>query len=546
MKSLNYPHNAKIVHVGNLIKNEEHSHWLINVRSFPLMKERKTDVFSSLPELARGRIINQTKHVVDDRVSIKFAVPDVSNVAETKLGAFPELYPNSSYIESLESDQYAFSIPANLNGSVVNILIPELELARITILQFSYLCRACMNSTSLLVDFDVSYDDEEDLLIIDVINNQVFPKSALQNAGLRNLLAWLLFDNSAMLSFKSVYQNLQKEVSKQGEWDTWLFRFDLPDISDWDLDCVGRYSSDRSMFIVDEIVGVKIANEMPGTIRYQGKGFTENINRNEPSPSEKMTDSSNTRAHELDADAVPNDEYVEHFSNTSLTVKFKSIFTSEVIRKPHAITNNNRLGETKDRDKDIRRGSTSEPTVMGDDKPISVGGARDPEEQQRQLKNRFKLFSKVVDALAANKKITVNERDTFEKLGKVGKSRLHQLSDSSTQRSIQSVSLTYQYRGHSKDFIVLEVDVSDGISPLSTLILPAFNEQEWPRIYESIRYELVKNSLKWPKSHLSMICRRTGREYRTAIHPKSDLLSTTEDDREAVSSWTRHILSKLY
>ncbi len=58
--------------------------------------------------------------------------------------------------------------------------------------------------------------------------------------------------------------------------------------------------------------------------------------------------------------------------------------------------------------------------------------------------------------------------------------------------------------------------------------------------------ELVQNSLKWPKSHLSAICRRTGREYRTAIHPKSDLLSTTEDDREAVSNWTRHILSKLY
>lgn len=84
MKSLNYPDNAKIVHVGSLIKKSTSNNWLVNVRSFPFMKERSTDVFSSLPELARGRIVNQTKRVVDDRVLIKFAVPYVSNVTETK------------------------------------------------------------------------------------------------------------------------------------------------------------------------------------------------------------------------------------------------------------------------------------------------------------------------------------------------------------------------------------------------------------------------------------------------------------------------------
>lgn len=545
MKSLDYPDSAKIVHVGKLIKRSTSRSWLVSVKTFPPMKERKTDVFSTLPELARGRIINQTKRVADDRVPITFAVPDVSNVAETKLGIFPEIYPHSSYIENIESEQYAFSIPTSLNGSVVNVLIPELEMARVTILQFSYLCRACMNSTSLLVDFDVSYNDEEDLLTIDVINSKVFPKSALQSVGLRNLLAWLLFDNSAMLSFKSIYQNLQKEMSEQGEWDAWLFRFDLPDISGWDFDCLGRYNDDQSMFIVDEIIGVKIANEMPNTIRYQGRGFTENINRNEPSPPEQVTNSSNTRAYELDADAMPNDEYVEHFSNTSLTVNFKSTFSSEVIREPRLLTNSDKSGEARDKNDDVRRASTSEPTVMGNDKPISVGVTRDPEEQQRQLKNRFKLFSKVVDSLAKMPQITIKERDIFEKLKPVGRSRLHKLSDGRTVRSIQSVLFAYKVGNRVKDFIILEVDVSDGISPLSTLILPAFDENEWQKIYESIRYELVKNSLKWPKSHLSSICQRTGRNYRTAIHPKSDLLSM-EDDRAAVSSWTRNIYSKLY
>jgi hypothetical protein len=546
VKSLDYPDNAKIVHVGTLIKQAEHRRWLVSVRSFPKMQERKTDVFSTLPELARGRIVNQSKPVNDDRELLNFTAPDLSNIHETKLSSFHELYPQSSYIESLESDQWAFSVPIVIDGEKINILIPQLELARITVLQFSYLCRAALNSTSLLVDFDVSYDDEVDTFTIDVINNQVFPTSSLQSLGVRDLLAWLLFDNDAMLSFKSIYRNLQKEVSRNNKWDSWLFHFDPPDITGWGFDCLGRYSKDRCMFIVDEIVGVQIGSEMPGKIRYQGKGFVENINHDDVVSTGERFNPPNSNAYDLDADAVPNDEYVEHFSNSSLSLSFKKTFSSEVVREQRFLFRAENRSEGREIDEDVRRGSTGEPTVMGNDKPVSVGVTNDSEEHTRQLKNRFKLFSKVVDALAANKKITVNERDTFEKLGKVGKSRLHQLSDSSTQRSIQSVSLTYQYRGHSKDFIVLEVDVSDGISPLSTLILPAFNEQEWPRIYESIRYELVKNSLKWPKSHLSMMCRRTGREYRTAIHPKSDLLSTTEDDREAVSSWTRHILSKLY
>lgn len=545
MKSLDYPDNAKIVHVGTLIKQAEHRRWLVSVRSFPKMQERKTDVFSTLPELARGRVVNQSKPVNEDRELLDFTAPDLSNIHETKLSSFHELYPQSPYVESLESDQWAFSVPIVIDGEKINILIPQLELARITVLQFSYLCRAALNSTSLLVDFDVSYDDEVDTFTIDVINNQVFPTSALQSLGLRNLLAWLLFDNTAMLSFKSIYQNLQQEMTREGKWDSWLFHFDPPDITKWGFRALGKYSQDRSMFFVHEIIGIDIDSDMPNKIVFKGKGFFENINQNDAS-STRETSAPSTDRYEMDADTLPNDEHVEHFSNSSLSLRFKKTFSSEVIRDQRILFRQKNRSEGSEIDKDVRRGSTGEPTVMGDGKPVSVGVTNDSEEHIKELKNRFKLFSKVVDALAANERITVNERDTFKKLGKVGKSRLHQLSNSSTQRSIQSVSLTYQYRGHSEDFIILEVDVSDGISPLSTLILPAFNEKEWPRCYGSIRYQLVKNSLKWPKSHLSAVCLKTGRKYRTAMHPKSDFLLTTEDDQAAVSSWARNILSKLY
>ncbi|WP_162690215.1 Tn7-like element transposition protein TnsE [Marinomonas primoryensis] len=112
-------------------------------------------------------------------------------------------------------------------------------------------------------------------------------------------------------------------------------------------------------------------------------------------------------------------------------------------------------------------------------------------------------------------------------------------------RCIQSVKLSYSHNRNVKEYILLEVDVSDGISPLSTLILPAFESADWPIIYKKIREELVRNSLSWPTEHLNYICKKTYRSHLSAQHPRANEMEATCDDTIAVASWARNILRRL-
>jgi len=60
LRTKNYPDNAQITHIGLLLKKQHvHHKWSIKVASFPVMLEgAKTENFSALPMLARGRYVN--------------------------------------------------------------------------------------------------------------------------------------------------------------------------------------------------------------------------------------------------------------------------------------------------------------------------------------------------------------------------------------------------------------------------------------------------------------------------------------------------------
>ena len=57
----------------------------------------------------------------------------------------------------------------------VEVLIPQLELARVTVLQSSYMCRAALSPTGISLDFDASYDIASDILTINVMDNHAVP-----------------------------------------------------------------------------------------------------------------------------------------------------------------------------------------------------------------------------------------------------------------------------------------------------------------------------------------------------------------------------------
>lgn len=66
-------------------------------------------------------------------------------------------------------------------------------------------------------------------------------------------------------------------------------------------------------------------------------------------------------------------------------------------------------------------------------------------------------------------------------------------------------------------FHVVEVDTSDGLHSLSTLLLTINSHDEWLQISTGIEKELLRRSIGWPNKFLKSLCGEEG--YKRIPHP---------------------------
>jgi hypothetical protein len=59
-----------------------------------------------------------------------------------------------------------------------------------------------------------------------MLKTNTFPKSAFNQSGTKQLLAWLLTDQSAMASYQSIYRHYQLNREFKGKLESWRFSFD--------------------------------------------------------------------------------------------------------------------------------------------------------------------------------------------------------------------------------------------------------------------------------------------------------------------------------
>lgn len=98
-------------------------------------------------------------------------------------------------------------------------------------------------------------------------------------------------------------------------------------------------------------------------------------------------------------------------------------------------------------------------------------------------------------------------------LPKVGRSRLHLCKDGSP-RVIKAVGV----QRNGSEFVLLEVDASDGVKMLSTKVLSGVDSETWRNDFEKIRRGVVKSSLNWPNSLFDQLYGQDG--HRGVNHPK--------------------------
>lgn len=270
-KLASFEDNVQVVHIGHLFRNSESKEWRIFVWFNP-MQERKWTRFTHLPLLSRAKVVNSTTKQINkaDRV-IEFGASDLQRA---KMIDFPNLSSFAS-VRNKDGAQSSFIYEAETPYSKIRYHIPQLELARSLFLINSYFCRSCLSSTALQQEFDVQYEVERDHLEIRILPSSSFPKEALEQSAVVQLLVWLFSDSDVIDSYESIFKHYQQNREIKSGVESWCFSFDPPPMQGWKLHVKGRFSNESRDYLVEEIVGLEINAVLPSTTTISHASFQE-------------------------------------------------------------------------------------------------------------------------------------------------------------------------------------------------------------------------------------------------------------------------------
>ena len=531
VKLAKFNDNVQVVHIGHLFRNSGHKEWRIFVWFNP-MQERKWTRFTHLPLLSRAKVVNSTTKQINkaDRV-IEFGASDLQRA---KMIDFPNLSSFAS-VRNKDGAQSSFIYEAETQYSKIRYHIPQLELARSLFLINSYFCRSCLSSTALQQEFDVHYEVERDHLEIRILPSSSFPKEALEQSAVVQLLAWLFSDPDVMDSYESIFKHYQQNREIKNNVESWCFSFDPPPMQGWKLHVKGRFSNESRDYLVEEIVGLEINAMLPSTTTISHASFQEKeesggSTQHVAIPTESIVD---------DEDLQLDDEETANIDTDTRVIEAEPTWVSfsrpSQIEKSRSSRKGGRVILEKE-ETDINGKSnvvsTDEPHIGGLLAAADVGGKQDATNYNHIFANRFAAFNELISILKIKFRCHVIFEETLV-LPKVGRSRLHLRKDGSP-RVIKAVGLCRSGR----DFILLEVDASDGVKMLSTKVLTGVDRETWRSDFERIRSGVVRASLNWPNGLFDILYGRDG--HRGVNHPKG--LGDLEVAKEDIEGWAERVM----
>lgn len=532
-------------------KDDTNAQWLLEIRGFPLQAKRATSL-SNLPMLARGRRINSTKKYAL-KPNFNLNIKSSQQFVPIKLSRYASsIYPKSSHIKELESNQWGFRLDAN--GT--EVIFPQLEMARAFLLVNSYLSRACMTTTFIDLELDTEYESSTEHFWVHFTKASTFPPSVLESTGMRKILSWLLFNPDALNSFKSIYRYYLENSTFEYGWQKWAFRFDLPNMSGWEMGLRGRYlDRAETQFYVEEIMKVTVASPMPRSVSFSGDMLNEPEVMHGPGlePSNDATSSDSGTAI-YDAPVI--DEDIEPNSNMS-SVFYADEYAEVKFTKPVSTTlNAQKKGSRSDgkngkeeviaettghQVEEMRSLSTQESHIFGTSRQADVGGRKEDENHNHAV---FEVFEDMVNRLHVRHGWLIEEKEIFE-LKKVGRSRLHNMKGTKIPRQVKSV-LLKKSDASGSDFVIrlLELDTSDGVKAISTKILQEPDFQIWQEQLETFKSELVKNSLSWPNDTLNQVCGSRNKN-KSLVHQRQNAPSSGNLWSDEIDNWARRANAEM-
>ena len=338
------------------------------------------------------------------------------------------------------------------------------------------------------------------------------------NEGIRRLLAWIILDENARKSYESIALYFTIEAKKFEVQTSWRFHFNLPLLENIALKTVGYFDSENKEYTVFEITDLHIIKtSLPEQIHYESPKFKSG-----------KTSGSNggSSGSGLDNDDPPVDDDVEADSNSkSFQVKIPQTSlsfanpseTKKVVKKKTRSGSGGQHDSTEYEDAGV---GTDEPTTNGNGPKGEFNGLDDDSDVIALYMQRFDAFKVLIKQLSSKHGVTYEEKLHY--LRKVGRSRLHITLDGN-RRCLLEIRLSI----NNQRYVIMEIDTTDNLKPLSTLIVQIHDVVLWNSNLNSIRDTIVKNSLRWPSIET---LENFGTPY-TLNHPKH-LFELTESNDE--------------
>ncbi|MBU3086425.1 MULTISPECIES: Tn7-like element transposition protein TnsE [Acinetobacter] len=513
MKIKNFPINARITFLGSIFKTHKETEWNINVglENYKYSTDAQKYVvkharFSNMPLLARNRRFNQTKEIL----------PYNESIITIKIDDFRKWE-----ITINKSGQYIFShIVSDLKGTHTDIQIhlPHIELARVLFFHNAYLSKVALDQRKLTTEYYIV--PEENQTVIHVHEFCSFPPQQFDNVGMRRLLSWILLDTEARASYESISQHFLSEQFKTKTQTFWNFNFVPPSLVGAEITMKVYFSEKNQQYYINEIIGIaNLPTDISNEVIFCSPKFTVKNSYEKTGESSGGRNPSNDDPTIDDEKEADSDRKIIKIESPKVAMSLASPYGT----KKATLKRSGKKGIPNQNDVEIlpdHSVSTGEATIFGEIGRGEFENVQDESDDLEFFMKRFEAFKVMVEQFASQHRIQPIIH--VHKLPAVNRSKLHRTHDGNP-RCIIEVQLSFQ----GKKFVILEIDTSDNLKPLSTLIIKISDTDAWNAHFPTFQKQVIKRSLRWPtaKSLQDIGIRKTFN------HPRN-LVEMAESDEE--------------
>ncbi|AZZ95345.1 hypothetical protein EUZ85_02415 [Hahella sp. KA22] len=513
--------DSKIYGIGSLFRGKERKRWSLNL--FFSGNSQNSIHFGAAPILARYRTLNPTQSYPRAGKQLSFTVIDTETWRMGRVSECPAL---ANRAKSRDMDQFCFI--ANVDGK--QVYIPQFELARVLFYHDPYMARLSLQHNALNEDFYI--EESGGNTTIHVLSEAEYPLHHYNQDDNRRFLSWVLLDKQARRSFESICSNLIRGCYTSGNYEMWNFTFNPPPLTGTHFKVSGWQDFASNSFFVWEIWGLEnLPSSISGEVDFVNPKYERKVG-GKPTRGEGSTGEA-AEHFELDDDELSDtDKATLLLMSDTVTVSFDNAFiTNRISGKTRVVNHVKGDGDQEVCSKDL---SANEKEVTGRLPSGSWNNLEDQTDDAHLYLNKFNTFLDMVNILESVHGCKILSNTTV-KLPRVGDSKKHWLTDCQNPRCLSIVELIYS----DQRITLLEIDTSDGITSLSTMMLKTPNAAWLAENIERLKVGIIKKSLGWPTKVFKESLTEAG--YAGIPHPKSK--HSGKLDPNEINPWAQRFVN---